>query len=269
MAHPLDGCRAKLDRAEESVRSLDGELEAFLSRGAPVFEVVGQHSKDGLAYEFIASGDPELPLRFAVLAGEIVHHMRSSLDHLIYALIAANGQTPSRNSQFPICTTAQKFGNACSSGLIRGVAPSAAKLIEAVQPYTSPTPDDTILHVVNQYDIVDKHKLLVVVTAAVALGESITIGVDPKIAASPSRKGKTPAITGLGDPAPRKLKKEGVEVFTIRLAEPAPEFLAKATIVPKVVFEDCGRVKLAPVVRTLSRMLAGTRRTVESFAGQF
>ena len=82
MMHPLDGCRAKLDRAEESIQNLSSELELLLTRSEPSFKVVGQHQRGGLEYAFMAYGSPELPLRFAVLAGEIVHHLRSSLDQV-------------------------------------------------------------------------------------------------------------------------------------------------------------------------------------------
>ena len=260
MAHLLDGCWAKIQRAEESIHNLNREITAFLHRDPPPYKIVGQHQNDGLEYAFVAFGDAEAPLRFAVLAGEIVHHLRSSLDHLIHALIVQNGGTPSRNNQFPICATAEKFEHACSSGLIKGTA---------VQPYTSPTPDDTVHHVVNQYDIFDKHRLLVVVTTVVKLGENITIGVDDKIAATPARQGKIPNIIGFGDPAPRKISKDGVEVFTIRLAESAPELIANANLVPQLAFEKCGRVKFAPVIQTLIGLLAGTRHTIETFSGEF
>lgn len=269
MPHPLDGCRAKIQRAEESIRNLDGEITAFLHREPPPYKIVGQHQKEGLEYAFVAFGDPEVPLRFAVLAGEIIHHLRSSLDHLVYALIIQNGGTPTKNNQFPICATTEKFDQACTSGMINGVSPSAKQLIMAVQPYTSTTPDDTILHVVNQYDIFDKHRLLVVVTTMVRLGNTITIGTNAEIAATPTRQGKTPTIVGHGDPAPRKISKEGVEVFTIRLAEPAPEFVATADIVPQLAFEECGRVKFAPVIQTLTGLLAGTRHTIDTFSGEF
>lgn len=103
----------------------------------------------------------------------------------------------------------------------------------------------------------------------VQLGNTINIGVNPEIAARPERQGKTATIVGLGDPAPRKLSKEGVVVFTIRLAEPAPELTAEAKLEPELAFEQCGHVKLAPVIRTLRGLVAGTRHTVEMFAGRF
>ncbi len=269
MAHLLDGSLAKLQRAEESIHSLDQEITAFYDCDPQPYKIVGQHQNGGLEYTFVAFGDPKVPLRFSVLAGEIIHHLRSSLDHLIYALIVKNGGTPYTNNQFPICLTTKKFENACKRGLINGVSESAKQLIMNVQPYTSPTPDDTVLHVINYYDIVDKHRLLVVVTTIVKLDEKITIGVDAKIASSTARQGKKPNIIGFSNPAPNMISKDGAEVFTIRLNEPAPELVAKANLVPQLAFEQCGHLKLVPVIQTLNGLLAGTRHTIEMFSGEF
>ena len=269
MAHLLDGYSAKIHRAEETLEVLNREIAAFFNQDPPPYNVIKQHQNNGLEYSFIAHGDPDPPLRFSVLAGEIIHHLRSSLDHLIHALVVRNGETPTQQHQFPICTTAKAFKDACDRGQIKGVGAAAKKLITSVQPFTTPTPDDTVLFVVSQYDNVDKHRLLVVVTTVVQLGNTINIGVDAGIAASPERQGKTPTIVGLGDPTPRRLSKEGVVVFTIRLAEPAPELTADAQLVLELAFEKCGRVKLAPVIRTLKGLVAGTRHTIEMFAGEF
>ena len=267
-SHPLAGCRAKIARAEETLSGLARDVAAFLE--SPPYRIVRQHQDGGLEYAFIAYGEPRPPLRFAVLAGEIIHHLRSSLDHVVHALVLRNGRTPTLTNQFPICTTAKAFQLACDRGQIKGVGASAAGLIEAAQPFTSQAPDDTILHVVGQYDNTDKHRLLVVVATIVRLGSTVNVGVDEQIlAARPERGGKPPAIVALGDPAPRELTRDGVVVFTIRLEEPAPEFTADAQFVPQVAFQQCGRIKLAPVVDTLRHLIAGTRRTVESFATEF
>ena len=92
MTHLLDGCWAKLGRAEESIKILDQEAAALFAADPPPFKIVGEHKRDGLDYVFMAYGDPAVPLRFAVLAGEIVHHLRSSLDH--HALAVRSGNTP-------------------------------------------------------------------------------------------------------------------------------------------------------------------------------
>ncbi len=269
MAHPLDGCRAKIHRAEETLEVLNCEIAAFFNQSPPPYNVIKQPQNNGLEYVFIAHGDPNPPLRFAVLAGEIIHHLRSGLDHLIHALVVRNGEPPTQRHQFPICTTAKAFKDACDRGQIKGVGAAAKKLIRSVQPFTTPTPDDTVLFVVSQYDNVDKHRLLVVVTTVVQLENTIKIGVDADIATSPERQGKTPTIVGLGDPRPRRLCKEGVVVFTIRMAEPAPELTAEAQLVPELAFEKCGRVRFAPVIRMVKGLAAGTRHTIEMFAGEF
>lgn len=267
MAHALDGPRAKLQRAEEAINAFQAEVNQFF-RGEPApFELVREHRDR--QYCFVAYEKTDVPLRFAVLAGEIIHHLRSSLDLLVQALIIQNGQIPSRKSQFPICSSTKSFQDACKHGIIRGVSATAEALIRSVQPFTNSTPDDTVLYVVNELDILDKHRQLVIVTTAVQLGERIEIGVNNLIASRPERAGKTPQIVGLGDPAPRRLHKEGVVVFTINLAEPAPEMTASAQIVPQLAFERCGRVDLPPAIHILRGLHVGTRHTVNLFEREF
>ena len=105
MTKPLDSCWAKLARAKENVNNLHNEVTNFLNEHATSYTTRIQHQKGGLECALIAYGDFEIPMRFSVLAGEVIHHLRSSLDHLIYALIIQNGCSPSKKSQFPICST--------------------------------------------------------------------------------------------------------------------------------------------------------------------
>lgn len=269
MPHPMDGCRAKLARAQETLDALDVEAATFLSQDPSPFRLEKKHLNGGLEYAFVAYGDPNPPLRFSVIAGEIIHHMRSSLDHLIHAIVAYNGLSPTIQHQFPICSTENAFKRACDRGQIKGVGATARRLIQGVQPFTTPTPDDTILYVVGENDNVDKHRLLVVVTAVADLGRTVTIGENKSIAETEGKNGKLPNIVGFGEMGPKKLTNEGTIVWSIRLAEPAPEFTAEAPLVPQLVLDRCGRVKFAPLIQTLRNILKGTRHTVELFAGEF
>src|SRR5689334_3895041 len=112
MSDYLVGCWAKLDRAEENIQNLDHEIAEFLQSGISC-EINAQHRESTNEYVFIASGESKTPARFAVLAGEIVHQLRSSLDHLIQALVFRNGGTESDKCQFPICTKKEAFKRAC------------------------------------------------------------------------------------------------------------------------------------------------------------
>lgn len=269
MTHPLDGCRAKLARAQETLDALELEAAKYLSQDPPLFRLEKHHLDGGLEYAFVAYGDPNPSLRFSVITGEIVHHMRSGLDHLVNALVVRNEGKPTIRHQFPICSTEMAFKQACERGQIKGVGATARRLIQSVQPFTTPTPNDTILYVVSQYDNADKHRLLVVVTAVVHLGETMTIGTEKAIAETEERKGKIPNIVGFSDAGPKILTNEGTIVFSIRLAEPAPELTADAPLVPQLVLGQCGRVKFAPLIHTLRHLLEGTRNTIELFAGEF
>lgn len=269
MPHPMDGCRAKLERAKETLDALELEAAKYLFQDPPLVRLEKEHINDGLEYAFIAYGDPNPPLRISVITGEIIHHMRSSLDHLIYALVIRNGGSPTFQHQFPICSTEKAFKDACERGQIKGVGANAKRLIRSVQPFTTPTPDDTILFVVSQYDNADKHRLLVVVTAVADLGQTVTIGTNCAIAETEERRGKFPNIVGFGEMGPKKVSSDGTIVFAIKLAEPAPELIADAPLVPQLALDQCGRVKFAPLIPTLRNILAGTRHTIELFAGEF
>lgn len=269
MPHPMDGCRAKLERAEETLNALELETARLLSQDPALVRLEKKHINNGLEYAFIAYGDTNPPLRFSVVAGEIVHHMRSSLDHLIYALVTRNGGNPTFQHQFPICATDKAFKQACERGQIKGVGANAKRLIRSVQPFTTPTPDDTVLYVVSQYDNADKHRLLVVVIAVAELGQPVTIGTNSTIAETEERRGKLPNIVGFGEWGPKKVCKEGATVFSIKLAEPAPELTAEAFLIPQLALDQCGRVKSAPLIPTLRNILAGVRHTIELFAGEF
>jgi hypothetical protein len=269
MPHLLDGCYAKLGRAEESIANLQAEIATFFNGNPKPYEIVGEHQSDGLKYQFVVRGNPTLPLRFAVLAGEIVHHQRSILDHLLYSLIIRNSRSPTRKNQFPICSTLQKYEDACKNGMIKGVSKSAEKLIRAAQPFTNPTPEDTIFYVINEYDNFDKHRLLIVVSTVAQLGQNIEIGVNQQVLDQLGSAAKTPNIVSFGNANPRAVSSDGDCVWEIGLAEPAPQFKAQAEFLSEVAFEKCGKTTLQPVVPMLRNFNAAVSNMIQSARGEF
>lgn len=267
MSPLLEGVKAKLDRANEILGCLDVETSKYFSQDPPVVRL--EHKNTNNEYVLIAYGEPNPPLRFSIMAGEIVHHLRSSLDHLITALVIRNGVEPSYQHQFPICTSEHDFERACKKGQIRGVSESAKKLIRSVQPFTTPTPSNTILNVITKYDNADKHRLLVVVTAIAHLSDGITIGINENIAKSLGREGKPPAIVGV-EMGAQKISLEGAEVFKFKFAEPAPEYqIEDAGLIPQLAFDKCGSLENAPVIPMLRAMVEGTVHTVRLFINEF
>jgi hypothetical protein len=170
--HPLDGCWAKIERAREQIHHLDGEIAALINSG--LYIIAGENQPERHRYAFRLLGPP-VPLRIAVIAGEIVHHLRSCFDHVVWALARKNALPDSERANFPVCQTAGKFNNAVRDGIIKGVSASERPLIEALQPYRSPDPPNSILQIVHDLDITDKHRLLVVVTHALVMGNTLVI----------------------------------------------------------------------------------------------
>ena len=109
---------AKIVRAEESIKNLDAEITQYLASDPKPYRIVGELHNDDREYGFTAYSDP-VPLRFSIIAGEIVHHLRSALDHVIWAMATRNNRNPRNRIQFPICDTPHKFERALKNGIVQ------------------------------------------------------------------------------------------------------------------------------------------------------
>lgn len=254
----LRGCRAKIRRAEECVQNLNREIEAFLNSDPAPHSLTREFQDNGYSYVFIARAERPVPDRFAVLAGEIVHHLASSLDHLFAALVIKNNGTIKRTHYFPLFLSEREFRKASAKGLMDDISASAKIRIEAVQPWTASNPPDTILAAVKQLNNTDKHRLLLILTAAGRLGDTITMGGD----------GST--IVGMKEAPPRvEISESGVELYRVLLAEPAPQFYASAKVDAQIVFAHCGLATMVPVTQVLPAMVAGVSHTIDCFRDEF
>lgn len=176
MEHVLDGCKAKIARAKELIENLDNEISTILNNGG--YQIVSGHEFDRRRYVFRLHGD-QLPLRISVLAGEIIHHLRSTLDYLVWAAANKDGLSSGklRRITFPVCQTPDKFKEAVESGVLSGISDDLQKFIESLQPYNSADSKNSIIQILHDLDIIEKHRLLVVVTHATRMGRHIkTVG---------------------------------------------------------------------------------------------
>jgi hypothetical protein len=156
----LDGVRAKLTRATETLVTLDDEIGFYLDSG-PV-DVRREVTSDGVNM-FCLAVTASPPARLSVLAGEVVHQMRSALDHIAHDLVRSAGNEPTRQTAFPI--HAKKPSRVSIAG---GVTPEVLALVDAVQPYHADEPDTNPLHVLHFLWNEDKHRNIHLITAGVA-----------------------------------------------------------------------------------------------------
>lgn len=118
------------------------------------------------------------PVELGLIAGDSIHNLRTALDHLVCALIRANGKQPKRANQFPIqVTTPDKEAKKRIQRNLAGLASEARKRIRELQPFLDPSSERSRgLRLLAILDNADKHQL---VTPAIAISDSPLIRVDP------------------------------------------------------------------------------------------
>lgn len=168
------GIAEKLKRAEENINNLYAEMVRFFQvSDYPIFP-----ENDPKLYlqatEYHKNRD--IPPRFSVLAGETIHHLRSCFDHIIwhFSLSSLGLIKNPRQIEFPVFEErpVNHDGRALFERKIQGVTdPNARALIERLQPYNAADPTDDPLWLIHYFDIVDKHKelILCVTTPAIVL----------------------------------------------------------------------------------------------------
>src|SRR5712692_1109554 len=167
-SHPLAGVTEKLKRADENIRNLTREIIRFLNEGPG--GMIPEEDEKALQDAIDRHSKREIPHRFGVLAGEVVHHLRSSLDHIVWLLSSETYRSTNPHSiEFPILarqpTTKDEIRR--YERKVKGVTSSTARTtIEGLQPYRSAIPDDDPIYIVHNMDRIDKHKELLIVFPA-------------------------------------------------------------------------------------------------------
>lgn len=165
-SHPLAPFKARLDRADESLRTFNREYGEF-AKGNPLQADVKVDFQSGWNTAYIARAEP-IPPRFSVLIGECLFHGRSALEHLIWAMVKANHKKPGKHNSFPVQSTGTtkafmidtnrpKKGRH-NAGPLRGVPKQARTLIETLQPYHAPDAATDWLTVLNEMARDDRHR---------------------------------------------------------------------------------------------------------------
>lgn len=155
---PFNGAFGKIIRARFQLKDLNTRLRDFVeSRPYRVGEDFNHRpGKDVGDYAFTIR-DVRVPNReWGVLIGEIVHNLRSALDHAVYAAAAK----PSRDTEFPIFKKPESWEK-YSGAPLYSIPEKARTIIERAQPYhLKPDPslhDLAILHAMWNHD---KHRLV-------------------------------------------------------------------------------------------------------------
>ncbi len=163
----LAGARAKVNRAVEQFDSLEAEIGAWINRQPQ--EIRHDVNPETGRYRFtIRNAGRVPPARWSVIIGEIIHNLRSALDHIVWQLVIANGRVPSEANQFPIYSANERGKQkgrerkAKWIRMLRDVHPTHRAFIKALQPYRRRhrllyVPLERLVDMSNE----DKHRLLI------------------------------------------------------------------------------------------------------------
>jgi hypothetical protein len=178
-------------RADESIRHLDCEVGKFLGRFPVirfdrnlVFSDEDSKSWNELVEQVNLPHGELAP--FSVLAGEIIHHLRSAFDHTAWQLSSIQSRTnpkTRRQIEFPVFfdrDPCERCERALTKGehsrycrKVQGITSSTAlKRIEGLQPYKRPDVHSRLRHplwLIHDFDRIDKHQELNLVLSIVTV----------------------------------------------------------------------------------------------------
>lgn len=146
--------RTKTEWAKKNIKNLE------VLANKHIFDKVDVLSGDSNS----ANGRPALlvgkmPFDIVIMAGDIIHNLRSALDHLAFNLVQVGGKIPTSDTGFPIAAT-RKIYESTKSRKVRGMTSAAKNAIDDLCPYGG---GNELLWRLHHLDIVDKHREFVVV----------------------------------------------------------------------------------------------------------
>jgi hypothetical protein len=159
----IHGIRLKIEWAKKHIRDLDTAIQAFVLN-KPYRLGAKPHPVAAIEHTtlYVAEVKP-VPDEISLIVGDAIHNLRSALDYLMWQLVEAGGGIPDRNIYFPIAESAKQYKSSIRNREIQKIAPDALHIIGSVQPYQT---DDQTLWLLHKLDIIDKHRLLLTVTAS-------------------------------------------------------------------------------------------------------
>ena len=162
MSGYITGSRLKVKRAGKHLNELERKVQAFLDRHPDEFtRQLDPDDLDYLIYEI--PPNPAPPSTFGPVFGDVVHNLRSALDHIAWNLALLNlqgsSQEPYKFTAFPIIldTTTDSVRRFCR--LCQHVLPAAIPYIVDLQPYHRGKPTSHELAILDALWNADKHRV--------------------------------------------------------------------------------------------------------------
>lgn len=173
MSMYLDAIDTKTNRARTRLSQLRLEIDEYMSspevRERISVEFFDEEKRLNVTLE--SADYPHEFAEWAVTIGEIVHNLRSALDHLVWQLVRDNDGQPSRDNMFPIVFLENRDNwEGISKKNLKGVSDEMKEKIKRLQPFAGlgAPYDVTALSKLNHLSNVDKHRRSLQLTRSIA-----------------------------------------------------------------------------------------------------
>lgn len=261
--HPLDNVSVKLERAYKHIIELNNELAAFKrlhpdTFGTHLDPATGKFTHTTIQFDAdIDTG------RLSVIAGEVLHQLRSSLDHLVAQMligIPANATTIDEileSSYFPICVRSIQF-QSLDWSKIPNISAAARKTIGDCQPCNRTDglpPEDHPLAVLAGLNNIDKHRSLIRIVRPTRITR---VDFGPQFQGSISHIG--PAV--LGSSQTYAVLSEG----SVPIGTPVDVQFHGTS---EIAFKEVGTQQVQPIIPTVQGLLDFVGSLVNDFAAKF
>lgn len=281
--HPLDGPRAKVERAQSQVVALDDTLQAWFDENRYSVRVAEFDAQAGHHNLRVYDGPFVFPDDWGVVIGEIAHNLRSALDGLAWQLALLSADAPYRNTAFPIYLvghTKRKsssgdpiphfWGKGSGLRLLQSINRRLWARIELFQPYKGGNGGrGYALFLLSELNNSDKHRAITVLATTIAgieiqgvfgrstLKRGVSLKLNAKIGhVLPLPEGGVRVLAGIEGGRPQIGIQHEVQVNT--------------NLTPRVLFGDgCDAVRRLPVLGVLNRTAHEVSRVIESFTDKF
>jgi hypothetical protein len=267
VSHPLAGCRAKLDRAENQLDALGDEMRECVEGDA--YTVRGEINESDNSLSIFMEKQRQLPVfDWGLALGEALHQIRGSLDHLVYQLVVKEGGRPHTNHQFPIVKKEKDWKSKVVNppknrrrGSLDFVHRDHIAAIKRFQPY-APTTGKPSLLTLQRFSNTDKHRLIH--AAATWFTEAPEISVRISFPFPLLRVEHDPPGTPLGDHTQiaRAYLAPGIQITS-----PDREVDVHTNLKLTTVFGEPGKEDTR--IKDFRQCLADVREIVETFAPAF
>lgn len=248
----------KVQRADKHLADLEASGRRF-QRAKPnsVTIATDPETGDRVWVVHIHEGPPPT---HAVIAGDVVHTLRTALDHMMCALVEANGGTVTKATEFPIFESARSY-EVRAAEKVQGARQEAIDAIGILRPYRGGNDGFWKIH---KLDIIDKHRSLLAV-----------VGSYEELIVDPARKLVDTAPPGAlpeGLSAPIRLTpkrrcplNDGDVLFRV----PAASFTKsdhETKFRLNIAFNEPGVVECEPMFPALSQLYGLTKGTIETLS---